>query len=471
MNEIYKADPGSQSLYLIWADWEPRKKAAPCAADEQEYDGHCFIIAPEVDEAIRTWSEQGLITLAFVYGTPAWARSIRPCEAGIYCVPDDAADYGRFGGMLARRYNGLNGNGRIADFVLGREVGNYRSFDIGCGPGSTACDKTEWINLIVANYNAGYDAIFAEQSTARIMTSIDNKFGETLENAADGQLCGKSVLLGLGNNAGGRLWRASINAYNKPEALRFDYLDYPYVTMGNVGILVGWLIQQFPNEPQVRDVQLAEQGLPGRPNFEDTSASSLCFGFRNALGTPGIDNYIYYHMLDQPGEIDKFGLFREDGTPKGLWGIWANSSRPNWSPGLLSHSCGFQNLPYLEMNLGRGNSGSYIASSRKLPSSYLGDGRFFLHHSEQPNSIMLYECSTAAGSRLMADPSCNNELPYGPVGWIYTSQVLPSTVPLYSCYNQVSGAYFPSFASDCRGQPNVQVLGLLGYVFRNLPSP
>ncbi|KYK54294.1 hypothetical protein DCS_06251 [Drechmeria coniospora] len=449
--QVWDATPGGQSQYLVWADWEPTKKAPPCAADEQEYDGHCFVIIPAVDAAIFAWTKQGRVTTAIVYGTPEWARGKGGCTAGIYCVPDDAADFGRFAGMLARRYNGLNGNGRIADFVLNREVGNVNYFNIGCGSG-VPCDKASWIDKIAENYIAGYDAVFAEQSTAWVMTSIDNRFGLELDDAPGGQLSGMTVLRGLADKVGGRLWRVSINAYNKPGEAESSYFDFPYVTLGNIGVLVGWLYQQFPNVPQLRTVQLVEQGIPGRAPTFGVQERQLCVAYHNVLGTPGIENYIYYQIQDQSQDLQEIGLHQSDGTPK-----------PAWTKVFTSKlGCGFSELPFLQLRLAY-NGNTYITSTRIPSNGYLGKAVWFIPRAQEPGTVMLFECRLGETSFLTTDSKCDNQLPYGPAGWIYTSQV-PGSIPLYSCYNEAKLNYFLWAAEDCNGAPNTN-LGVIGYAY------
>lgn len=461
-------------LDLAWYVWEPSRDPVPCGSGYQAYDGYCFRIDAATDRAIKDWTNRGVLVSAAIWGVPSWAR-IAGCSPYTadpwfqnFCAPRDAADYARFVGMLASRYNG-GANGRIADFIIHNEVNHNIWFDVGCGQnasggGITPCDKNAWIQRYADNFNAAYDRIKSHQSEAKVFVPFDQNFDSSLTNLnTNWPLIGAEEFIdGFAARAGARQWQVAYHPYPKGWSLpNFDPKDLPQVTFGNVGVIVGHLMARFPTRPHAWEVQLTEQGInSGAGSSEAQQDTGLCTAHRNVLGTPNITSFILYRYKDF-GALENgsaMGLVRPDNTFKPSWYRWARMNKPG------TYECGFESLPYTILKRGYKGGAGHWASSRMLPAGFSAEGTGWkLHRERQPGTAMVFECARGNHNLLTLDQSCAGDQPMGPVGWIYTSQVA-GTVPLYAC---VSAGGLDHMVSTDPGCEVYDTVGLLGYALPN----
>lgn len=467
-DEISGNNTGGVAMNLVWAVWEPNVKPAPCAASEEPYDGHCYTIDSNVDAAITEWSRRGLVVTAVVYGVPAWARitNCSPATAGfeIFCAPKNAADYGRFLGMLAHRYDGHQGHGRVADFVIDNEVNANDWFDVGCGQG-TPCNTNAWVDTYALSYVAAFDAVKAEQPHAKVLISLEHHFGSSLDapSAQNPVLSVQTFLTRFATKVGSRAWRVAYHPY-PPNLLAapFSPDDWPRVTYGNLGTLVGWLRMTFPNVPSSWEVQLTESGVNSiAPNSNQAAqAEGVCKSLRNALGTPGVESYIYHRMTDHPVEVAQglgLGLRDENGNAKAAWSTWALANRNDLSPPQLA--CGFEDLPYTRLTRSYFASRGHWASSRVAPPGFVAEQSWKLFRDDTPGTRLLYECAAGTHNFLTTAVNCEGQRPLGPVGFIYTASH-PNTVELFRCRVGAAGTdHFVSTSSSCEGQTLESSLG------------
>ena len=358
---------------LYWAEWEPVRKVAPCASGEVVYDGHCFRVPTRLASDLQAYTERGVAVTAVVYGTPAWARGNRPCVPvapgfEVFCVPDEPADYARFAGVIARYFDGRSGHGRITDFVIQNEVNMNQWLNVGCGAG-VPCDLDAWVADYARLYNGAYDAIRSAQRRARVMFSFTAHFETTfdLPDLPHPVYSIKTFLPRLVPLVGRREWSVALHPYPPNLSSTIDARDLPYATLGNLGVVPGWLRATYPHDPHAWEVQLTEVGLANDGRFDAAQRDALCQSFRNVLATPGITSFIYHRLLDHPAEgILKLGLRREDGTPKPAFDLWRHVNDPG------AEQCGFELDGHTVVRHGIAPAtGAHWYSSRVLPRGYV----------------------------------------------------------------------------------------------------
>ena len=459
-------------MNLVWAHWQPQQSKS-CGANQVQYDGYCFNKNQAIIDAIREYTNHGVVVTAVVYGVPDWAR--RKCDSEdpsvvqdpMFCAPEDgkASDYGRFAGFVANFFNGEKGNGRVADFVIHNEVNAYKWFNVGCS--DTNCNLNTWTRVYADSYNSAYDYIKKEQKNAKVLISFDHYFGATKDISYRADKFLKTLVPKLGN----RDWMLAFHSYPpdlaSPEFGANDYNNHGIISFGNIGVLAGWLRQNYPNDPHAWEIQLTENGINGYgESMQKRQQTQLCQAFRNVLGTPGITNFVYHRLVDHQVELKAHlgcGLWNEDRSKKPAWTTFALANRKGVGAGWPS--CGFDILPYVPLMRGY-NGKKHWVTSRQFPSGVKVEQTWHILREQAPNTQLVYECRVGGpnGDHTLISTfaNCENQFNMGPMGYVYKTQVA-GTSPIYRCYVDANGDHFISSDSNCEGQKRES---LIGYGFK-----
>ncbi len=464
--QVYDANVGGVIFNLIWSKWQPTPNLNPNTPNTFEHDGKIWLISTSREKQIRWYSERGIKVTAILYGTPEWARPINTSRVGNvplidekFIAPDDPNGFASFAGMLAKRFNGANGNGRIVNFVIQNEVNALDWYNPGCGADSAPCSIPDRINSYANIYNLAYDKIIAEQPEARVMYSFDHHFGmDYLNNQRF--TSAQHFIEELEPKVGDRRWRLAFHSY-PPDLFNHNFgpYDLPKVTFGNLGVLASYLRQRFPTKPYTWDIHLTENGInSGSPSSKALMEQQLRVATRNVIGTPGIETFYYHRLADhyQEGNFTP-GLFDADGNSKPAWNTWASNNLYDHNPPRLDD--GYELLPYVKLTRSRHDQKAHWASTRQAPAGYVEEASFLLLREPAENTTLLYECHVGSiqGTHISSDLNCAGNQNFGPVGYIFNDQG-ENRQPLYTIRLGSGGNYLLSNSPD-EGSGQATLLG------------
>ena len=458
---------------FVWLDWQPEFKNIPCSSNEYSYNNYCYKLIPSIIEQVKKYTESEVMVTAIVYGVPKWARR-GPCyyiDEPMFCAPADDGFhlYGLFTQFLAFYFNGENGNGRISDFVIYNEVNDIKWFNYGCD--NCNCDVDKWTTIYAYNYISAYDHILSEQKNAKVLIPLQHDFFSEQDYRLKDKKCvvsGETFLKYLIPKLSIRVWRLALLSYPidllKPE---FGPNDYPYVTFGNIGALSGWLHKNYPNNPHAWEIQLTGSGINGSTSSMYAAQKKyLCQAFKNILGTPGVESFIYHRLVDHPDEGNlKCGLWAATNAYKPAWELFALANRNGVGDGYPT--CGFELLPYVEMVRGYNGKLHYV-TTRNLPNGFKKETSFKIkRESDDEEMSLVYECRVGGAkgehSFISSDHKCENQFNMGPMGYLYTKKVKDS-IPIYRCFISDIGDHFITTDSNCEGKGKKEAL--MGYGFK-----
>ena len=457
-------------MNMVWMNWQPSQHS-DCSG-EALYDGNCYNISSNIENEIKAYTDKGVVVTAIIWGVPDWARisncSSYPTVGAHFCAPAPGkeVDYGRFAGFLAHYFNGENGHGRIADFVIHNEVNNYQWFNPGHNSLSSS-NLEKQAESYAKSFNAAYDYIRKEQKQAKVLISLDHFFGK--QNAGNGSFASRDFLQKLIPKLGDREWRLAYHSYPpsliEPVFGPNDWRDHDErITFGTLGILAGWLRQNYPDKPYTWEIQLTENGINGYPSSRQSAQKQyLCQAFKNVLGTPGIESFVYHRLIDHPDETKDglgCGLWDSNKNPKAAWETFAKANRSDVGAGWPA--CGFEFLPYVEMVRASKNNKHWV-TTRQLPSGFNKEHSWkILREKPKEDAVLVYECRVggAAGDHTMISQyvDCEKQFNMGPMGYLYTKEQ-PGTSAVYRCRADEFGTHFISSEKDCEGRTFESLMG------------
>lgn len=528
MNQAIGNAAGGMVTNLSWYQSQggdntvaPTPQSSCTGLHQELFDGYCFTYDPNKDTLIKAHSDQGVKVTLVLSQTPKWAGSAaQPCPKGpgyewqCGTASGFATAFGRFAAWGAWHYNGSNNKGLVQRFVIQNEINNpWWYYSDGCGTGGSypACTLAGLVNRYALDFKEAYDrikgrpanrdysgqpAVTGQQPTATIMVglggdiSAPDNFNPLVGPPYPG-ITSQSILTALEAQMNGRQWSVAAHAYPDPAQGGTVFgPDDQDLTLGTIGKLEGWLRYAFPTKPWTWEVHLTEQGIAAPldangnpiPGNEAAQAAWLCVAYRNVLGTPGVESFMYTPFLTHAGftshpELVTCTLNGINCDPNTLgfrqaWATWALANRID----VGQTSCGFEYVPYVKLSRYYHSSRGHFATTRQPPSPASYEASWKLLRSSQSGTHMIYECNALNGGTGWAGPhtfvdtqaSCGlpatGFTPMGPLGFAWDA---PGTVngvalvPLNRCFLNIPGWYehFVSSDANCEGWVKETTLG------------
>ena len=296
------------------------------------YEGRQFqISAAEVenyDNEVKQLTDAGCTVTAILLN--GWNKTVPELNRpGITELPKSQAQYYAFNvetedgfravkamaSFLAHRYNGLNGHGKITNWVIGNEINNQYWNYVG------DYDVQDYVRIFQRSFRAFYTAIKMECANDNVMFSIDQYWNAYPEAAPVGKYTGRSVLEWfneIDHQEGSIDWGLALHPYpyklNSPvfwdgeNGRCTDNNDSPIVNFSNLKVATDFMQNKSILNPkgEVRTIFLTEEGFSSQEGSKDVSqeqAAAVAYSYYIAYNNPYIDAYIMSRQLDSDDEI------------------------------------------------------------------------------------------------------------------------------------------------------------------------
>lgn len=244
--------------------------------------------------------------------------------------------------FLANRYSG-SGKGTIHTWIIGNEINNNSPWHY-AGP----MDGEAFAVQYAKEFRHCYNAIKSQNSGARVMLNIDQRWTHTDSNPY--AYAGRQVLDSFANyiNETGNIdWGLSIHPHPVPlYNCQFWNLPPAYAAMKlvthednskmvnptNIDVITNHMSQPFLLSPSgtVRHILISEMGFtsfnPQIPTDQNIQAAAMAYAYKLTSSNPFIDGVIIHRQIDHASEVINDGMavgIRTDtGAPKVSYSVF-----------------------------------------------------------------------------------------------------------------------------------------------------
>ena len=303
------AEAGASVIHTAasWAQIAPARPANPADGSDPAYR------LADLDALVANASELGVQVMININGTPKWANGGRTSNH----MPKRLADLTTFARMLATRYNGHHGFGRVGLWSVWNEP-NLQLFLTPQFSGKKIVSPAEYATL----YKAAYSGIKAGNKLAQVAIGETSNLGRDKPTALSGQ--GQSVAPGtfarlLAKQKGLKFAAWATHPYpTAPDAKPLEQVRYPNVSLALLPTFETNLKKLFHREVPIWITEYGYQTRPSQPhgvtNAEQAAYAKQALAFARA--DKDVKMFIWFTFRDSAGNPWKSGVEQANGAHK-----------------------------------------------------------------------------------------------------------------------------------------------------------
>lgn len=231
--------------------------------------------------------------------------------------------------FLAGRYASSSAkNGRIANWIVGNEVNNYKVYNY-----AGAKTLSQYAQIYANAFRMTYNTVASVYANARVYISLDHLWNT---NTVRGTYASRKMLDSFAaalSRQGSIPWNLAYHPYSSPltepkfwenkNGQLTQSLTTPVINMGNIGLLTSYIRSTYGSGTRVI---LSEQGFTSvqkKRNVEKEQSAAIVYSYYLTEADDMIDSFIMNRHVDHRVEVNQ-------GLNLGLW-TTANGSNPEWA--------------------------------------------------------------------------------------------------------------------------------------------